>query len=97
MNPDNDRREHLRLPVEVEVELYRSGQSMCLVWTEDLSNGGVLLMMNGHSNWPPIGTKVQIRVSGPLGGDEVAPLVHATVVRHTDVGVAVQFDELPHA
>lgn len=90
---NNEKRQHPRLPVEVEVELHRSNRSMCLVWTDDLSSGGVLLTMNGHGDWPPVGSRVQIRVSGPLGGDEEAPLVDAIVVRHTEVGIAVQFDE----
>jgi hypothetical protein len=90
---NNEKRQHPRLPVEVEVELHRSNRSMCLVWTDDLSSGGVLLTMNGHGDWPPVGSRVQIRVSGPLGGDEEAPLVDAIVVRHTAAGIAVQFDE----
>lgn len=65
---------------------------MCLVWTDDLSNGGVLLTMNGHGDWPEVGSRVRIRVSGPLGGDEDAPLVEAIVVRHTETGIAVQFE-----
>lgn len=93
MNDNNEKRQHPRLPVEVEVELYRSGQSMCLVWTEDLSNGGVMLTMNGHGDWPPVGSRVQIRVSGLLGGGDEAPLVDAIVVRHTDAGIAVQFEQ----
>lgn len=93
MNDSNEKRQHPRLPVEVEVELHCTGRSMCLVWTDDLSNGGVLLTMNGHGDWPPIGSRVQIRVSGPLGGMDAAPLVDATVVRHTDEGIAVRFDE----
>lgn len=92
---NNEKRQHPRLPVEVEVELYRSDRSMCLVWTDDLSNGGVSLTMNGHGDWPPIGARVQIRVSGPLGGDDEPPLVDAIVVRHTEAGIAVRFDEPP--
>ncbi|ADC62502.1 PilZ domain-containing protein [Allochromatium vinosum] len=95
MNDNNEKRQHPRLPVEVEVELHRSGRSMCLVWTDDLSNGGVSLMMNGHGDWPPIGARVQIRVSCPLGGDDESPLVDAIVVRHTEAGIAVRFDETP--
>ena len=92
---NNEKRQHPRLPVEVEVELHRSDRSMCLVWTDDLSNCGVSLTMNGHGDWPPIGARVQIRVSGPLGGDDEPPLVDAVVVRHTEAGIAVRFDELP--
>lgn len=89
---NNEKRQHPRLPVEVEVELHRSDRSMCLVWTDDLSNGGVLLTMNGHGDWPEVGSRVRIRVSEPLGGGEDAPLVEAIVVRHTETGIAVQFE-----
>ena len=95
MNEDNEQRQYPRLPVEVEVELHRSDRGMCLVWTDDLSHGGVLLLMNGHGDWPPVGSRIQIRVSGPLGGEDEAPLVDAIVVRHTETGIAVRFDEAP--
>lgn len=92
MESSQDRRRFLRLPFQVEVELYRPDCEMCVVWTEDLSKGGVLLLMNGHDNWPPIGTKVQIRVAGVLDCGERGPLVDATVVRHTENGIALSFD-----
>jgi len=94
MNPLNDRRLHPRLPFEVEVELHRPDLPVCVVRTEDLSNGGVLLILE-DADWPPVGSRVQVRVSGPLGGDESAPLVEALVVRHAVEGVAVCFNETP--
>ena len=90
-NPVNDRRLYPRLPFEVEVELYRAGRPMCLVRTEDLSNGGLLLALEDVDR-PAIGSCVHVRVSGPLGGEDSAPLVEATVVRHTDEGIAIRFD-----
>lgn len=87
---DSDKRRHRRLPMEVEVELHRSGQPMCLVRTEDLSCGGVLLIL-GSADRPPLGTQVQVRVVGTLGEGEAPPLVDALVVRHAPDGVAVQF------
>lgn len=92
MSQTSEKRLHPRLPVVVEVELHRPGLPMRVVWTEDLSNGGVMLAMNGQSDWPPLGSRVQIRVSGLLGGGEEGPLVDAVVVRHTQTGIAVQFD-----
>ena len=92
MSNTSEKRLHPRLPVVVEVELHCPGQPASLVWTEDLSNGGVMLALNGGNAWPQLGSKVQIRVSGLLGGGEEGPLVDAVVVRHTDTGIAVQFD-----
>jgi len=92
---NNERCQHPRFPVEVRVELHRSDRSMCVVWTNDLSNGGLSLKMNGQGDWPPVGSRVRIRVSDPLGGDDVSPMVDAIVVRHTEAGIAVRFDETP--
>jgi len=51
---DSDRRRHPRLPMEVEVELYLPGHPTRVVQTEDLSSGGVLLLMD-ESDRPPLG------------------------------------------
>lgn len=89
MNPVSDRRLHPRLPMEVEVELYRPDSPVCVVRTEDLSNGGVMLILDDPDR-PPIGATVQVRVCGLLSG-ESPPMVEATVVRHADEGVAIKF------
>jgi c-di-GMP-binding flagellar brake protein YcgR len=92
MDLANDRRLYPRLPFEIEVELHLPDQPICLVRTEDLSNGGVMLILNGM-DWPAIGSRVRVRVAYPLGGEDDTPLVDATVVRHAEEGVAIQFDE----
>ncbi|MBK1721334.1 PilZ domain-containing protein [Thiocystis violacea] len=92
MNPVSERRLYPRLPMEVEVELHWPGHPLCIARTEDLSNGGVLLILNGEER-PPVGAEVRVRVAGLLGGDEQAPMVAATVVRHADEGVAVRFTD----
>lgn len=89
---DADRRRYPRLPLEVEVELYRPGQAPQVVRTEDLSNGGVFLDLEG-ADPPPLGARVQVKVVGMLGGGEAAPLVDALVVRHADGGFAVTFTQ----
>lgn len=77
--------------MEVEVELYRPNAPVCVVRTEDLSSGGVMLILDKPDR-PPVGTTVQVRVCGLLSG-ESPPMVEATVVRHTDEGVAIRFAE----
>lgn len=89
---DSDQRRHRRLPLEVEVELYCAGQPMRVVRTEDLSCGGVLLILGGIER-PPLGTQVQVRVVGTLGEGESPPLVDALVIRHAPDGVAVKFSD----
>lgn len=87
---ESERRRYPRIPMAVEVELHRSGQPVCLVRTDDLSHGGVLLTLD-HDDRPPLGTLVQVRVVGTLGDGETPPLVAAVVVRHLNEGVAIQF------
>ena len=89
---DSDKRRHRRLPLEVEVELHRAGQPMRVVQTEDLSIGGVLLLLD-DADRPPLGTLVQVRVVGTLGEGETPPMVDARVVRHAPAGVAIQFSD----
>ena len=85
-----DRRRFPRLPLALELELHLPGQPVRIVSSEDLSQGGVLLIL-GQDGRPPIGAKVMVRVSSGLGGEDPAPLVEALVVRHAEDGVAVQF------
>ncbi|WP_081763284.1 PilZ domain-containing protein [Imhoffiella purpurea] len=86
----SDRRVYPRLPLAVEVELHRCGELLTVVRTDDLSNGGAFLVLDGVDP-PPMGSRVQVKVVGPLGGGEPAPLVDALVVRHAPDGVAVKF------
>lgn len=87
-----DRRRYPRLPLELELELHLPGQPVRKVRSEDLSHGGVLLIL-GREERPALGAKVMVRVSDALGGGDPAPLVEALVVRHAEDGVAVQFVE----
>ncbi len=89
---DSDQRRNRRLPMEIEVELYRSDQPMCVVRTENLSCGGVLLILD-NLELPPLGSQVQVRVVGMLGENETPPLVDARVIRHVTEGIAVQFSD----
>ena len=87
----SDRRRHPRIPMEVEVELYCTGEEMRIVRTQDLSGGGVLLLLREEDR-PAPGTQVQVRVVGTLGDEgEQPPLVEGRVVRHLPEGIAVEF------
>lgn len=87
-----DRRRHPRLPMSVEVELYRPGQPTLAIETEDLSGGGVFLVMDAADR-PSLGERVRLRLVGTLGAGETPPIVDAVVVRHSEKGVAVEFSE----
>ncbi|NKN33497.1 PilZ domain-containing protein [Marichromatium bheemlicum] len=86
----SDRRRHPRLPMQVEVDLFRPGHPVRRVWTNDLSGGGVMILIDDVDR-PPVGTWVQLQVAGTLGSGETPPLVEAQVVRHLADGVALSF------
>lgn len=85
-----DRRRFPRLPLALELELHLPGQPVRMVCSEDLSHGGVMLVIPREER-PALGSRVRVRVSGMLGGEDPAPLVEALVVRHAEDGIAVQF------
>ena len=55
----------------------------------DLSNNGVFLECGGQP-CPPVGADLEIRISGPVGGEE-PPVVRTRVVRVTYDGMVVVF------
>lgn len=77
--------------MQVEVELHRAGQEVEVVLTEDLSEGGVFVRMDGLE-FPPVGSRVHLRLVGTLGEGETPPMVEAVIVRHLPNGVALAFD-----
>lgn len=79
-----------RVPIEVEIELYRDGCETLMLRTENLSDSGVLILMDEEDR-PDIGMNVKLRVVGPLGGGEEPPLVEAVVVRHCEEGIGLAF------
>ncbi|MBK1708434.1 MULTISPECIES: PilZ domain-containing protein [Marichromatium] len=89
---DSDRRRHPRLPMQVEVDLFRSGRPAQRVWTNDLSGGGVMILMD-DTDRPAVGSWVELQVTGTLGAGETPPLVRAQVVRHLPDGLALSFDD----
>jgi hypothetical protein len=87
-----DKRREERVPLEVEVEVTIPG----LLWrkkrilrTRDLSNSGVFVSCDGRQ-CPPIGTEIEIRLTGLVEGQE-PPVVRAQVVRIVPEGMGIIF------
>lgn len=81
-----------RYPITVEVEVMIPGfwkKRKRILRTLDMSNSGVFLECSDQS-CPPVGTELEVRISGPVGG-EAPPVVRARVVRVTGDGMAVVF------
>ncbi|SEP75827.1 PilZ domain-containing protein [Ectothiorhodospira magna] len=85
-----DQRRHPRVPLEVMVELYRTGASPRRVPVLDLSGGGALLLIP-KGDLPNPGEQVKMRLCDALGDGELPPMVSARVVRCLPHGVAVEF------
>jgi len=77
--------------MQVEVELHRPDGEVEVVWTEDLSEGGVLILMEASEHLP-VGSRVRLRLVGTLGEGETPPLVEAVIVRHLSNGIALAFE-----
>lgn len=90
----DEKRVYPRLPMSVEIELSIPGTEPRVLRTADLSHSGLLVEDTGAR--PPLGTPVEIRVLGTLGGGAEPPLVRGRVVRHTPEGFAVAFDDSAH-
>ncbi|MDD3519244.1 MAG: PilZ domain-containing protein [Chromatiales bacterium] len=86
----DERRRHVRVPVEIHVECYCDGQHARVLRTLDLSESGVFLVVDPIT-MPGIGGEVELQVVGTLGGGETPPRVRARVVRVTDEGVGLEF------
>jgi hypothetical protein len=87
----SDKRNFARIPVPMDIEVRRSGVEMMVLESADISNGGAFLKVEPR-HCPPVGTELQLRVKGSLGGEE-PPTMHARVVRTTHEGVGVEFLE----
>ncbi len=87
-----EHRRHERFPFSVEVEITYQGlvrKKRQHYFTRDMSDGGVFLEGKG-SRCPPVGTLLEARVLGTVGG-EAPPVVQARVVRVDPDGMAIAF------
>ncbi|NOZ11390.1 MAG: PilZ domain-containing protein [Gammaproteobacteria bacterium] len=85
-----ENRKYPRIDVSISVELCYKGKGKAAVCTRNLSDGGLFLEMAEHP-LPPLGTRVELKLTGTLGQGEKPPVVRAEVVRVEDNGIAVYF------
>lgn len=84
-----EQRNFARIPVPMDIEVRRDGAEMIVLETVNISNGGAFIK-GGPEDCPAIGTELQLRVKGSLGG-KAPPTMHARVVRTTSEGMGVEF------
>ena len=88
-------REHRRFeryPIDIDVEVSVPGifrKRKRRFRTRDMSDGGLFLASDGKP-CPPVGTEIEVRVIGMIGGEQT-PVVRARVVRVSRDGMALAF------
>ena len=85
-----ENRKHLRIGLIVEIELTIPGQEMVNVRTQNISDGGLYLVLD-DIDLPSIGSEVQVRLKNQLGDGEEPPINRAEVVRHEPSGIGLKF------
>ena len=87
---DDERRQHHRIQVPLEVELTHESIGTVMLKTRDLSDGGVFLVMKDQPI-PPEGSLVKVRLKGAFDGGELPPATTMKVVRLEGLGVGLEF------
>ncbi len=85
----NDKREHLRHPLAVEVRISHPDIGELIVKTKNISDGGLFILVE-PAEMPPIGEIVQGQV---LGEVDDLPIVTMKIVRTEEDGLGLQFVE----
>ncbi|PHQ24057.1 pilus assembly protein PilZ [Marinobacter guineae] len=86
----NDRREHMRTAMSAKVKLVHEELGDFIFSTRDISDGGVFVVVDTEPFVPQIGDKVTVQVQGlPVP----APVLDMVVVRKTNDGYGLQFDQ----
>lgn len=83
----SDQRKYERLPLSAKVKITHPDIGSVMVWTRDLSDGGVFLITN-DIKLPPIGSVVEGQVQGSM---ENPPTIKMEIVRVERDGVGVKF------
>lgn len=83
----SDKREHKRKDVEARVEVLHPEIGVVKAHTRDISNGGLFLVLNEHSDYP-IGSVMQIRLVDSANTDIV---FNMEVIHKQDNGLGLMF------
>ena len=87
----SDRREHIRTAMSAKVRVVHETLGAFLFSTRDISEGGVFIVVESEPFHPEIGDRVTVQVHGlPVP----APILPMVVVRRTDDGYGLQFEDV---
>ncbi|MFW2373189.1 MAG: PilZ domain-containing protein [Gammaproteobacteria bacterium] len=89
----NEQRRHLRIGVEVDIEMTVPEQTTVNVHTRNISDGGLFIVLD-DTPMPEIGTTVSVKLKHLLGDGDEAPTNQARVVRHEPDGIGLEFIKL---
>ncbi|SFR38077.1 PilZ domain-containing protein [Marinobacter gudaonensis] len=85
-----ERREHIRTAMSAKVKVVHGELGEFVFSTRDISDGGVFVVVDSEPFAPEIGDRVTVQVQGlPVP----APTLQMVVVRKTNDGYGLQFDE----
>ncbi|WP_449286848.1 PilZ domain-containing protein [Marinobacter sp. PE14] len=86
----NDRREHIRTAMSAKVKVVHEELGEFIFSTRDISDGGVFIVVDTEPFAPNLGDQVTVQVQGlPVP----APILEMVVVRKTNDGYGLQFDQ----
>ena len=86
----NDRREHIRTAMSAKVKVVHEELGEFIFSTRDISDGGVFIVVDTEPFAPNLGDTVTVQVQGlPVP----APVLEMVVVRKTNDGYGLQFDQ----
>lgn len=86
----DDRRGHCRTTMSAKVKVNHEQLGEFVFSTRDISDGGVFIVVDAEPFAPSIGDKLKVQVQGlPVP----APVLDMIVVRKTNDGFGLQFDE----
>jgi len=87
---DNDRRGYSRTALSAKVKVVHERFGEWVFSTRDISDGGVFIVLSDEPFRPDIGDRVTVQVQGlPVP----APVLDMIVVRRTNDGYGLQFEE----
>jgi hypothetical protein len=81
-----DQRRHQRIPIKVQIKIWRDDMEPIVINTRDISDGGLFLITD-PVKMPPIGTLL----SGQVQHLEDAPIVDMEIVRVEPGGLGLKF------
>lgn len=88
----NDRREHIRTAMSAKVKVVHEELGEFIFSTRDISDGGVFIVVDTEPFAPNLGDTVTVQVQ-VQGLPVPAPILEMVVVRKTNDGYGLQFDQ----